>query len=236
MNQYRNDDELITLLKETFPTNAERPDERARELLLDALSADNVVPFDHAAGGERHLRRRLGSRASAVTLSAIGVLALGGVAAAAVATNTLPGPTRAIAYDLGLPVTSPALYQARTHLHQLTAANARHETSAARDLSRVLIHDLSLLNHRDLSQIRSAAHHALSVSGLLSQATQILGITTPTPPATTTTMAPSTSTTTTTVLVPLSVPGVGSVSSATGSTSMNGVLKNLTSPVTSLLP
>lgn len=39
---------------------------------------------------------------------AVGILATSGVAAAGVATDRLPGPTRNVAYALGLPVTSPA--------------------------------------------------------------------------------------------------------------------------------
>ena len=38
---------------------------------------------------------------------AVGILATSGVAAAGVATDRLPGPTRNVAYALGLPVTSP---------------------------------------------------------------------------------------------------------------------------------
>src|ERR1700734_261047 len=50
-------------------------------------------------------RRRFSTRSSVLVASAISFTLTAGVAAAAVATNTLPGPTRAIAYDLGLPVT-----------------------------------------------------------------------------------------------------------------------------------
>ena len=237
MNQYRSDDELLAQLKEAFLTPSASPDVTARLRLLDALATDNLVSIDASASRSTRLRRRFGSHASALTLSAVGVLALGGVAAAAVATNTLPGPTRTIAYDLGLPVTSPALFHARAHLHQLNTANEMHQKNTARSLSRKLIGDLKSLNQSDLSQIRSAAHNALEVSGLLSQATNILG----TSAATTPTVAPSTSTststsTTTTTLVPLTVPGVGSISGVTGSTSPSGVLNNATSTITSLLP
>jgi len=235
MNQHRSDDELLARLKEAFPAPAATPDGAARQHLLDALATDNVVSIDTSASRSARLRRRFGSHVSALTLSAAGVLALGGVAAAAVATNTLPGPTRAIAYDLGLPVTSPALFQARAQLHQLNTANEMHQKQTARNLSRKLIGDLKSLNQSDLSQIRSAAHNALEVSGLLSQATKILG----TSATTTTTIATSTSTstsTTTTTLVPLTVPGVGSITGVTGSTSPSGVLNNVKSTVTSLLP
>jgi len=241
MNQFRSDEELLAQLRETFPPSSVTPDEMARQRLLDALALDNVVSVDAYESRSSRLRRRFGSHASALTLSAVGVLALGGVAAAAVATNTLPGPTRAIAYDLGLPVTSPALVQARSQLHQLVTANSSNLPSSARELGRQLIDELKKLDHTDLAQISTAARSALAPTGLLSQATQILG-TLSVANTTTTTVAPSTTTstsnptTTTTVIVPLTVPGVGSISGITNSTGVGGVLNKTTSTVTSLLP
>lgn len=233
MNVYRND-EILALLKEIFPTPPVRPDESARKHLRDALAHDNLVPMVASQSRDAPLRRRFGSHASALTLSTIGVLIFGG-AAAAVATNTLPGPTRALAYDLGLPVTSPALYQARQQLHRLDAAIAHHQTNVVLPLGRSLLHDLVLLNRADLSQIRTPAQKALTQTGLLQQASKILGITTS---STTTTVAPSNSisTTTTTVLAPPAIPGVGSITGIAGSTSGGGILKNTTSTVNSLLP
>lgn len=235
MSDFRTDDELLMLLKDAFPTQLLEPDEEARELLRDALAHDNLVPLLAVQSRDARRRRRFSSHASAITLSTISVLAFGGVAAAAVMTNTLPGPTRALAYDLGLPVTSPALFQARQQLHQLDSALTHHHTNVVRQLGHGLLRDLTLLNRGDLSLIRTPAQTALTQSGLIQQASKILGITTS---STTTTVAPSTSTstTTTTVLVPPSLPGVGSLPGATGSTSVGGTLKNTTSTVNSLLP
>jgi len=235
MNEFRNDEELLALLEDAFPMQPVIPDESARQHLRDALTHDNLAPFDTSDSRSARLRRRFGPHASALTLSAIGVLVLGGVAAAAVTTNTLPGPTRAIAYDLGLPVTSPALYQARQQLHQLDSANVQHHASVARHLGRGLLHDLRMLNHTDLSQIRTPAQKALTQTGLLKQTLKILGIATP---STTTTVAPSSSTSATTTTVPVLpiIPGVGPIPGITGSTPIGGILKNPTSKVTSILP
>jgi hypothetical protein len=239
MNEFRSDDELLALLGDAFPTQPVEPDERARQHLLEALALDNLAPLAGSTSPGARRRRRFGPHASALTFSTIGVLVLGGVAAAAVTTNTLPGPTRAIAYDLHLPVTSPALYKARQQLHQLDSANAQHHTSVARQLGRGLLHDLTLLNHTDLSRIRVPAKKALTQTGLLPQTLKILGITSP---STTTTVAPSTSTststTTTTTLLPVlpTIPGVGPISQITGSKAVGGVLKNPTSTAKSILP
>jgi hypothetical protein len=234
MNELDND-EFVELLKDVFPIQAFQPDERARGRLRDALAHDNVVPLAATTSRSTRVRRRIGSHATALTLSVIGVVTFGGVAAAAVATNTLPGPIRALVYDLGLPVTSPALYQARQQLHQLDSAITHHHTSAVHQLGRGLLHDLALLNHGDLSQIRTPAQKALTQSGLLAQSLKILGIATH---STTTTEAPSSSssTTTTTVLVPPIVPGVGSIAGTSGSSGVGGTLKNTSSSVNSLLP
>ena len=68
---------------------------------------------------------------------AVAVLATSGVAAA-VATDHLPGPTRAVAYDLGLPVTSPALAAARGTLGQLDAALATGDAARVRTTAALL--------------------------------------------------------------------------------------------------
>jgi hypothetical protein len=219
MSGFHNDDELLALLADAFPTQPVKPDEKARQRLRDALANDNLAAFDSPASRGARWRRRIGSRAGVFTLSSIGILVIGG-AAAAVTTNTLPGPTRNLAYDIGLPVTSPALYHARQQLGQLVSANAQHHTTTARQLGHDLLRDLTLLNHADLAQIRKPAQIALTQTGLLHQAQKILGIATST---TTTTVAPSSSTSTTTTTTPVlpTVPGLG---------------LNPTSTITSILP
>jgi hypothetical protein len=234
MNEFHNDDELMALLGDVFLTQAIEPDEAARQQLRDALASDNLVAFATAVPRGTALRRRLRSHLGLLTLSAAGVLVVGGVAAAAVSTNTLPGPTRAIAYDLGLPVTSPALYHARQQLHQLDSANTQHDTKVAHHLGHGLLHDLKLLNHSDLSQISQPAKAALTKTGLLPQVLKILGVATST---TTTTEAHSGSTSTTTTTTPVlpTLPILGKVTGSSDSKS-GPLLKSAASNVKSVLP
>jgi hypothetical protein len=89
-----------------------------------------------------------------------------GVAAAAVATNTLPGPTRAFAYDLGLPVTSPSLFQAEHSAQQLQSAIVAKNRPEERSLAKQLISELKDLNSGDLAQIGASAKTLLVEVGL----------------------------------------------------------------------
>ena len=68
-------------------------------------------------------------------LLAVGVLATSGVAAAGVATDHLPGPTRNVAFALGLPVTSPALESARATTVQLQVALADQDAVQVRSIA-----------------------------------------------------------------------------------------------------
>jgi hypothetical protein len=169
------DVELLSLLGAALVPSATLPDEitlaRLHATLAD-LEVDSE-PLDITTARGRHdrgrlapVRRRFASRSSIVAASAIAFALTAGVAAAAVATNTLPGPTRAIAYDLGLPVTSPALFRAQgtsTQLHQ--AILAKDRTQEVR-LGRQLIGELKVLNPSDLAQIRRSAQSLLHEIGL----------------------------------------------------------------------
>ena len=124
-------------------------------LALDRRAADAVVaatgprpwspnvarPVGHPSWRWPRGRRRWGQpggtlhrlRHPVAAAAAVAVLATGGVAAAAVATDHLPGPTRAVAYDLGLPVTSPALVTAaRGTLAELQSALAAGDPGTIR--------------------------------------------------------------------------------------------------------
>ncbi len=197
MNDSQSDDELIARLSSALATARVESDEDVRHRLLAAVAADQVVVLADAA--HRRARRRFTRHASALSLGIAGVVALAGVAAAAVATNTLPGPTRAIAYDLGLPITSPALEGAKAHLAQLVHANANGDTTTARRVGRQLIANLLTLDRSDLDEIRTVARAALAQADLLSLATGLLGpLPVPTTGATTTVPVTTASTTTTT--------------------------------------
>ncbi len=88
---------------------------------------------------------------------AVGILATSGVAAAGVATDRLPGPTRNVAYALGLPVTSPALESAKGTMAQLEAALAAHDPVQVRASGTLLRAQMAGLSPTDLAQIQTSA-------------------------------------------------------------------------------
>jgi hypothetical protein len=100
-----------------------------------ARHADLARPA-HARGPLAVLRRTSGrpSRAPRLGWVVAGsiVVALLGATGAGVANDALPGPLRGVAYDLGLPVSSPALVQARAALAALRAAVARADRTEVR--------------------------------------------------------------------------------------------------------
>jgi hypothetical protein len=100
-----------------------------------------------------------------------------------VATDTLPGPTRNIAYDLGLPVTSPGLFQARQNLDQLKRSIVQGNRHEQIRWGSQLQHDLKSLNDDDLAQIRVPALSVLNEAGLEDPLQ---------PPGTTSTTSPAT--------------------------------------------
>ena len=93
---------------------------------------------------------------------AVAVLATSGVAAAAVATDHLPGPTRAVAYDLGLPVTSPALAATRETLAELQAALATGDVVRTRSSADLLRAELAALSPSDRASIQASAAGTLA--------------------------------------------------------------------------
>ena len=93
---------------------------------------------------------------------AVGVLATSGVAAAGVATDRLPGPTRTVAYDLGLPVTSPALEGTRGTMDQLRQALAGHNVAQVNASAVFLRTQLAGLSPSDRAQVEPAAAELLA--------------------------------------------------------------------------
>jgi len=98
----------------------------------------------------------------------VGVLATSGVAAAGVATDRLPGPTRTVAYDLGLPVTSPALEATRGTMDELRLALAGHDVVQVNASALLLRSELIGLSTSDRAQVEPAA------AALLAQADAFL--------------------------------------------------------------
>ena len=142
-------------------------DDRAAAAVAVATARDGlapVVPLTTTArwaqrGGALHRLRHPVAAAVAVA-----VLATSGAAAAAVATDHLPGPTRAVAFDLGLPVSSPALATARGTLAQLDAAVAAGDAPRVRTTADLLRTELAALSPSDRATIQAAASVALARS------------------------------------------------------------------------
>ena len=162
---------------------SERPDDELEGRLRDALRAEALVPDEATwtrmeealgelaapvgAGGPRGVARRAraGWRASALALTLASALTAS-AAAAAVATNTLPGPLRSIAYHLGLPVTSPGLYQAQQETTQLRASLRAHQRARVQSLGESLATHLRTLDRRDRSSIQETADALLREAGV----------------------------------------------------------------------
>jgi hypothetical protein len=139
---------------------------------LDAADGDSgvVVPF---APPKRRSATWVGIhrlRQPVVAAVAIGVLATSGVAAAGVATDHLPGPTRTVAYDLGLPVTSPALEAARGTMAQLKVALAAHDVAQVLASAALLRTRLAGLSTTDRAQIEASAGDLLAQADTFTQA------------------------------------------------------------------
>lgn len=169
MNEFT-DDELLARLSHALTPVPSRPDDTTMARLHETLAEVQSGVVNIADHRRRRafvgLRRRAANHASALTIATVSVLLSGGVAAAAVATDTMPGPIRSFAYDLGLPVTSPLLYQAKQHLVQLQKSITQQNHRQADHWGRILAHDLEGLDTHDLSEIRSPAEALIGQTGI----------------------------------------------------------------------
>ncbi len=175
-------DELSVQLREALRDEAVLPDDAALTRLDEALE-------ELAAGA--HLRRPRPSvrrPTSIAVMSLASVLLVGGAAAAAVATDTLPGPLRNVAYRLGLPVTSPGLHRAEGLAAGLQATLQAHHRAEAHTLATQLQQQLTTLDPQDRRSIESEASALLSAAGLEGDA----GATTTVAPTSTTTPSETT--------------------------------------------
>lgn len=106
--------------------------------------------------------RRL--RHPVAVLAFVGVLATGGVATAAVATNTLPGPSRDVAFDLGLPVSSPDLVATQACIGALRTALDSRDAAEVSTEANSLRRDLAALSPTELRQVVLEANQLLAQS------------------------------------------------------------------------
>jgi len=139
---------------------------RADDAVAAAVAPDATVAPVVALSSAGRWGRRGGAlhrlRHPVAAAVAVAVLTTGGVAAAAVATDHLPGPTRAVAYDLGLPVTSPALAAAQGTLAALQAAVASGDVTRTRISAALLRTELAALSSSDRATIQASATAALT--------------------------------------------------------------------------
>jgi hypothetical protein len=225
--------ELLSQLRDVLDTPPVRPDAASLARLhatLAELEHESEPVSITAAVPHRTLtqrstpsrRRRLAGRSSVLVAGAVAAALTAGVAAAAVATNTLPGPTRAFAYDVGLPVTSPSLYHAQQTEAQLRQALRNHEVPQSHLLGQQLIGEMETLDYSDLSQIRASADTLLVELGVV---LPTISTTSPLPVTTPVTIpTPSGASSTVTGGVPsVSVPGVSTPSVKVPSVSVPSV-------------
>jgi hypothetical protein len=171
------DFDLLSRLQVALAPPPIRPDEKSiarlhatlAELELETAPVRSISTVHHRTTPGRSAqvhRRRFTVHSSIFVAGAISFALTAGVAAAAVATDTLPGPTRAFAYDLGLPVTSPALFRAQQVASQLQQSITARDHAQDKRLGRQLISAVKTLDPSDLSQIRSTAEKLLTEVGL----------------------------------------------------------------------
>jgi len=164
------DDVLLTALGTALAPEPVEPGPEALASLhraLEALEPESddrhvVVPFLVPARRSSTMAGIHRLRHPVAALVAVGVLATSGVAAAGVATDHLPGPTRNVAYAIGLPVTSPGLEAAKGTLSQLSAALADHDAGRVRSTAPVLRTQLASLSPADRSRIQASADALLA--------------------------------------------------------------------------
>jgi len=148
--------EVMAALHQALAARAGAPDETAdRDGLAAVLPfAPLTAPPTRRSATWAGLHRLRHPVAAAV---AVGVLATSGVAAAGVATDHLPGPTRSVAFALGLPVTSPSLEAARGTMGQLRVALAARDVAQIHASATLLRAQLDGLAPGDRAQIEASA-------------------------------------------------------------------------------
>lgn len=165
MSHY-SDTELMAMLGSALSPPSTTPDgvtlARLHATLADLANESNPATPSRLRRSKSFagLRGQVVRRTSVIAAAML--LLTGGVATAAVATDTLPGPTRNIAYALGLPVTSPGLFEARANLNELKLSIAEGNRSAEVRWGKSLQSDLKSLNDNDLALIRAPALSVLS--------------------------------------------------------------------------
>jgi hypothetical protein len=177
------DDALLAALRDALVTGdaAEpSPEEMAlfHEILAGAsagapIGAGGRIRTGARRGTASRLRlgwdawRALPPRVSPALFGAAAALGVLGLLGGAVAANTLPGPLRSVAYDAGLPVSSPALMAAEGAESALQGAlRSKDRSTIASDVA-VLRQRLSALDPSDRATADPKAQRLLSEAAVL---------------------------------------------------------------------
>jgi hypothetical protein len=165
------DDQLLDQLRDVLTVTSVKPDDATMSRLYATLAELDVeqVPVVVAPVATKQaplLRRKFSTRGSLLAAVAGTFFLTAGVAAAAVVTNTLPGFARNAAYDLGLPVTSPALVHTQYAIGQLQLAVTQRDPQLEQQWGTQVQHDLTTLDPSDLGQVSTAADTLLNDVGL----------------------------------------------------------------------
>ncbi|GEM_PF-5532238 len=104
------------------------------------------------------------ARRYALAVGAVLLACASGAGAAAVATDSYLGPLRGVAYDLGLPVSSPALAATRGAMATLEQALGSRDPAEVRAAAQELQSDLSGLDDQDRQQVEPLADRLLGAA------------------------------------------------------------------------
>ncbi len=155
-------------------------DDRLYELLGRALEPERLEPprervHEVRARAEARRPRPVEARSPwrrRVLVAAAAVLAfLGGV----VVGHDLPRPLRAVAHELGLPVDSPELLDARARMEELGRALGREDVPAVIALDQEMVEIVNGLDQDEQDEIKPAAHeiHERAVAFLAQRGIEI---------------------------------------------------------------
>ena len=171
------DDELLAQLRDALVTGdaaAPSPAEMARfHEAAGRWGSGARSGAGGRAGAASRLRlawdawRALPPRLSPALVGAAAALGVLGLFGGAVAANTLPGPLRSVAYDAGLPVSSPALVAAEEAESTLQQALPSQDRSVIAPDAAALRQRLSVLDPSDRATADPRAQHLLSEADVL---------------------------------------------------------------------
>ena len=166
------DDELLAQLRDALVTgDAAAPSAAEMTRFHDAAGrwgSGARIGAGARGGATSRLRlawdawRALPPRLSPALVGAAAALGVLGLFGGAVAANTLPGPLRSVAYDAGLPVSSPALVAAEQAESTLQQALPSQDRSAIASDAAVLRQRLSVLDPSDRATADPKAERLLS--------------------------------------------------------------------------